>query len=265
MARQFFYDYNKPSVIPDGWQLLKTGESYDMWDKLTSSYELVPVNPPIPSARWDGDGWDVNTGRSGWKEALGEVMEVVIPGIITVATGGTVGAAVGGGMAGSIAGGAASGGTGAAMAGEDMGTGLLVGAAGGAIVGGIAGEGAAVGPDSDAGLLAENSFDTGAMAQAVGYTPPESSLLSVIKKAGDVAGQLGKESKTLAEVAGTLGALSGMESAGKVGDALANTNAGNIAAGESAALNLNKPSASQPAGDGALWAVGLGLAALLLN
>ncbi len=264
MARQFFYDYNKPAVIPDGWKLVKTGEYVGIFDEKTTAYELVPNNPPIPSARWDGQGWDVNTGRSGWKEALGEVMDIVIPGIITFATGGTLGAAVGGGMAGSVVGGAASGSTGAAMAGEDMGTGMLVGAAGGAIVGSMAGEVPTAGPEAG-GLDVQNSFDTGAMAQAVGYQAPAGNSLW-----GTVAGAAGKLAEgvkkittadldALGKVGGVVGALAGMEkSAGEVSQPISSGSGAQIGN----ALNL-QPAAKAAKPDQLPALAGLALLALL--
>lgn len=243
-----------------------TYNALDQWMPRTVDYfDVVPPRPEnSPNWIWNTNQkkWEEPRHEGGWKEELSKTMELVVVGLLSWATGGTVGAAFGGGMAGSIAGGAASGAVGSTTSGNDMATGMLAGAAGGAIVGGIAGEGVTTGADADAALMAENSFDSGAMAQSVGYTPPASSMSTWMKAAGEVAGQVGKESKTLTEIAGTLGALSGMSDALKTTDGQA-ASAPNDIGGTAAPLDLTTN--TNTASDGAMWAVGLGLAALFLN
>ncbi len=99
-----------------------------------SYFDVVPPNP-TPSAQWRWNTfekkWEDPKKQPGWKEELDTTMGIVIPAILSYATGGTVGAAAGSAMGGAAAGGMSSTISGAAP--EQMGGAMLTGGATGAL------------------------------------------------------------------------------------------------------------------------------------
>lgn len=88
------------------------GEAYTPTNQRSLNYyDIVPPNP-TPSSQWRWNTfekkWDDPTKEAGWKEELNKTMGIVIPAILSYATGGITGAAVGSTAAGGAAAGSLS-------------------------------------------------------------------------------------------------------------------------------------------------------------